>query len=79
MQILFNINSFSSLSNRGVKFKLNLGSGFADAESCFTLSITKNKLYKTGYLVQASFQINLGQKDIALLEKIKAFFGGVNF
>jgi hypothetical protein len=34
-------------------------------------------LYKTGYLVQASFQINLGQKDIALLEKIKAFFGGV--
>jgi len=33
MQILFNINSFSSLSNRGVKFKLNLGSGFADAET----------------------------------------------
>ena len=49
-----------------------------DAEGSFTLTIIKNRSLKTGYFLQPSFQINLHQRDLALLEKIKAFFGGVD-
>ena len=49
--------------------------GFADGEGCFTLSLVRNKKLKIGWGVKAVFSIGLHQKDLALLEQIKSFFG----
>ena len=49
--------------------------GFADAESSFYISITKNKTYKTGFIVELSFSINLHIKDIAILKEFINYFG----
>jgi hypothetical protein len=49
--------------------------GFADAESCFTLSVVKNNKMKAGWHVKQSFQIGLHQKDKAILEQIKTYLG----
>jgi hypothetical protein len=53
--------------------KLNpwLVSGFADAESCFSVSIRPSTNMKTGWRISPSFLIKLHIKDIAILEKIK--------
>lgn len=45
--------------------------GFADGDGCFFVSIQKNSILKTGWLVRAAFQIALHSKDRALLEKYK--------
>lgn len=50
-------------------------SGFADAESCFSVIICKKKEYKIGWYVILAFIIRLHSKDIALLKQIQAFFG----
>ena len=49
--------------------------GFTDAEGCFSLSIVRNKELKIGWSVRAIFQLNLSQKDKALLEQMKSYFG----
>jgi hypothetical protein len=49
--------------------------GFSDGESSFMVIITKDKDYKTGWQVQAKFDIGLHIKDKTLLYKIQAFFG----
>ena len=49
--------------------------GFSDGESCFCLSIVKNKAMKHGYRVQVIFSIELHLKDKALLEQIYSYFG----
>lgn len=49
--------------------------GFADAESCFTLSIFKDSSKALGWRVRTLFTIELHEKDIALLELIRDFFG----
>jgi hypothetical protein len=49
--------------------------GFADAESSFIVSITKDKKHKTGYKIILCFSISLSEKDKALLENIQTFFG----
>ena len=50
--------------------------GFADAESCFTLSIYRDDTKTMGWRVQVIFTIELHEKDISLLEMIKNTFGG---
>lgn len=50
--------------------------GFADGESCFSISIIGNKKSKTGWVVKLVFKIALSQKDIYLLENIKNLFAG---
>ena len=45
------------------------------ASHCFTLSLVRNKKLKIGWGVKAVFSIGLYQKDLALLEQIKSFFG----
>lgn len=50
--------------------------GFADGESSFFLTLTKNNRYKQGWLVFPTFQITLHQKDRALLESIRNYFNG---
>ena len=49
--------------------------GFVDGEGCFICSITENKNSKHGWRVQACFQISLHNKDRAILEGMKNFFG----
>ena len=49
--------------------------GFADAESCFYVRISRKKKSSTGWVVEGVFQIVLHKKDITLLERIKVFLG----
>ena len=49
--------------------------GFADAESSFSIIFRPNNKLKTGWSVEACFSIGLHNKDLALLELIRASFG----
>lgn len=51
--------------------------GFSDAESCFSIILTKDKKMKMGWRSQVIFQIHLHKKDKNLLKLIKAALGGV--
>lgn len=51
--------------------------GFADAESCFKVVVFKSPSVKTGWGVRVEFSIELHSREIALLEIIQSFFGGV--
>jgi hypothetical protein len=53
----------------------NYVTGFTDGEGCFLVVISPDSKFKTGYRVKATFQIGLHEKDFALLEQIKLFFG----
>jgi hypothetical protein len=59
-----------------IKSKLcpNWITGFADAESSFSLRLTKNSDRKTGWRVSPLFSIELDKRDLLLLERIKDFF-----
>lgn len=48
--------------------------GFCDAESCFTLIISKNPRYTLGWSVKLVFNIHLHSKDLDLLYLIQRFF-----
>lgn len=49
--------------------------GFADAESSFSILIQHNDKYKTNWRIKAIFAIGLHIKDIGLLENIKSYLG----
>ena len=49
--------------------------GFSDGEGCFSINLTKNQKYKTGFNVALFFSIGLDVKDKVILERIKIFFG----
>lgn len=49
--------------------------GFSDAESSFTISISPDNRSNLKWAVQAVFTINLHKKDIAILESIKNTLG----
>lgn len=51
--------------------------GFSDGESSFSVSISRNALYKTGFSFIPAFSIELKDKDLDLLYKIQTFFQGV--
>ena len=48
--------------------------GFADAESSFTMSVFKSKTAAIGWTIEPCFIITLHIKDIELLNKIQLFF-----
>jgi NADH:ubiquinone oxidoreductase subunit K len=52
-------------------------SGFTDAEGSFVVTILKKAGYKTGWAIQARFQIKLHETDRALLVLIQKFFGNI--
>lgn len=54
-------------------------SGFSDAEGSFVVTILKNPRYKTGWNVQARFQIKLHEKDRALLLLIQNYFYNIGY
>lgn len=49
--------------------------GFVDGEGSFSISLTKNKLSRTGWTVQPIFSIGLHDKDEALLIDVKNYYG----
>lgn len=53
----------------------NYITGFTDGEGCFIVGISSDPRCKTSFRVKATFQIGLHEKDLALLEQIKLFFG----
>jgi LAGLIDADG endonuclease len=59
--------SWYSVSRAEKKLDPYFVSGFSDAESSFVIRIFKNSKYKTGWKIEARFQIGLHKKDIALL------------
>lgn len=54
-------------------------SGFSDAEGSFVVTVLKNLRYKTGWNVQARFQIKLHEKDRALLLLIQNYFDNIGY
>lgn len=54
-------------------------SGFSDAESSFSIRITKDKNRKTGWRVLPIFTIELDNRDILLLKRIWTFFNVGSF
>ena len=76
-----NVGNFFFSSKTALKkdLKLNLENldpnwitGFSDAESCFSIIISKRTNYS--WRVKASFEINLHIKDINILYQIQKFF-----
>jgi len=61
--------------NNNIKLNPWFLTGFADAESCFTLSIFKDATKTMGWRVQTIFTIELHEKDKALLENIQKYLG----
>ena len=68
-------SEFSSASTNGLNpYYIT---DFTDGEGCFFVGVSPDSKSKTGYRVKANFQIGLHLKDLALLEQIQLFFGGV--
>nr|QBM09649.1 hypothetical protein [Dactylella sp.] len=51
--------------------------GYADGEGCFNILVIKSRSNTIGWQIQPRFIIEVNIKDIDLLYKIQAFFGGI--
>lgn len=51
--------------------------GYIDGEGCFAVIVRKNSHYSTGWRVDTSLVIGIHKKDLAILESIKLYFGGI--
>ena len=69
------INSDVYYENPEKKLNPWFVTGFADAESSFSMSVFKSKTAAIGWTIEPCFIITLHKKDIELLKKIKNFFG----
>lgn len=49
--------------------------GFAEGESCFTISLNKNSATKTGYIVSLKFELSQDLRDEKLLQNIVNYIG----
>jgi hypothetical protein len=74
---LFQSYRYYSTFNQNYKMNPFFVTGFANGESCFYLSIYKNNKLKLGWDVQNLFTNGLHSRDLELLLKLKAFFGGI--
>ena len=61
------------ISTENIKLNPSWVTGFTDAEGCFSVILTQ--LSNSKWRIIVSFEINLHIKDIAILYKIKEFFG----
>ena len=48
--------------------------GFVDGEGCFGVSLVRNSTCRLGWQVQPDFSVTQGERSLASLEEIKAFF-----
>ena len=78
------LNEPFSNKNKDDTQKLSLGllspwfiSGFADAEGSFVVIVRNNYKFRLGWRVETVFRIGLHKRDLALLEQIQAYFGGI--
>jgi hypothetical protein len=62
------------MNNTNNKLYSNWVTGFVNAEGSFTIKFSKSKSCKTGWFIQACFQIKIEVRDKDLLLKIKLFF-----
>lgn len=69
------INSDVYYENPEKKLNPWFVTGFADAESSFSMSVFKSKTAAIGWTIEPCFIITLHKKDIELLKKIQNFFG----
>jgi len=51
--------------------------GFTDGEGSFMIRVRKNAKYRTGFVVEVYFLMDLHKKDLNILQEIQAYFGGV--
>ena len=63
-----------STSSNSYSLEPQFITGFADAESSFSVSIYKNTKMKIGWVIQPAFSIGLHIKDLNILLNIKSFF-----
>lgn len=72
---IHNLRSYSTV-NKKPEFELdpNFVTGFADAEGCFIITISRDPFNKIGWRVKLAFEIGLHKKDLALLKLIQNFF-----
>ena len=64
-------------NNKLLNLDGNFIAGFTDGEGCFRVRISKSSERKTGWKVEAIFQIGLHKKDLAILQLIQKAFGGI--
>lgn len=66
-----------SIANKPLNSKFV--AGFADAESCYLVSVTRNIANGLKWVVSAKFQFCLHLDDLPLLESIQEFCGGIGY
>lgn len=71
-----NLSNKCSLNNKDGKNPW-FWTGFIDGEGSFNIFISKDQNRKLGWRVQARFQIGLHKNDLALLQKLQQYLGGV--
>lgn len=49
--------------------------GFVDGEGCFSVSINRNVLVRTGWQVLPEFVVTQSEKSLAALQSLQEFFG----
>lgn len=77
---LSNLNqSRSYCSKRKIDLSPLFITGLSDAEGSFVVTILENLRYKTGWNVQARFQIKLHEKDRTLLLLIQSYFDNIGY
>lgn len=62
------------MNNKNYMLNPNWITGLVDAEGSFNIRFTKSKYHKSGWYIQACFQIALHVRDKNLLLQIKTFF-----
>lgn len=72
---VINKRFYSTIKVKDVELCPNWVTGFADAESSFSLKVSKKSTAKSGWSVIPEFRIELHSRDIILLRKIKDYFG----
>ena len=75
LSTFYNKRLYSTSTRINTNLLSNWITGFSDGESSFSISISKNNKYKTGWNVVPAFAIELKDIDISLLHRIKEFFG----
>ena len=74
---LIQLRNYSS--EREIVLSLSFISGFSDVEGSLVVTILNNPKHRTGWNVQARFQIKLHKKDRALLFSSKNRFDNIGY
>ena len=76
---LLNKRCYSTLTKDMSTHHLNpyFITGFSDADCSFLILVTKRPKSRTGWRIVCRYQIGIHVKDLALLESIQSYFGGI--